>query len=150
MDFFDTLIRYETDLWNHLDRRLSDEGAVSLAQLEALRVVHRNAGACRVQEVSRGLSITVGAASKLVDRLEGSGLAVRTPNPEDRRSALVALSKEGIAAHRAGEAVVERALADHLAGEDVSAVTRQLSGLRDRLRAEVGSAAEAATAVVTA
>src|SRR3954471_5106365 len=142
MDFFDSLVRYETDLWNHVDRRLSEAGAVSLAQLEALRVIRGCEGACRVQEISRGLSITVGAASKLVDRLERRGLAVRSPNPDDRRSAMGDLTAVGSEAHEAAEAVAERALAEHLADEDLSGLTQQLN----RLRARLGAAASEVTA----
>jgi DNA-binding MarR family transcriptional regulator len=95
MDFFDALVGYETDLWNSLDRQLKDAGGVSLAKLEALRVIGRHAGTCRVQEVSDDLSITVGAASKLVDRLAAAGLVRRLPNPADRRSALLAFTDAG-------------------------------------------------------
>jgi DNA-binding MarR family transcriptional regulator len=142
MDFFYSLVRYETDLWNHLDRRLSEEGAVSLAQFEALRVIQGCGGLCRVQEVSRGLSITVGAASKLVDRLERGGFAARRPNPDDRRSAMVDLTAAGSAAHKAAERVAERALAAHVGGEDLSGLTLHLN----RLHARLGAAATAVTA----
>lgn len=136
MDFFDTLVSYETELWNALDRRLSGEEAVSLAKLEALRVVQRHAGTCRVQEVSDDLSITVGAASKLVDRMEAASLVQRLPNPNDRRSAVIQLTASGSEAHDAGLAVVEGELARHLADEDVRAVTAVLVRLRQRLASD--------------
>ena len=100
MDFFDALVRYETYLWNHLDDRLVAAGGVSLANLTALRVVRRHAGSARVQELRTQLGITVGAASKLVDRLERDGLVVRTANPHDRRSSLIALTPAGDARAR--------------------------------------------------
>ena len=120
MDFFDALVRYETYLWNHLDDRLVAAGGVSLANLTALRVVRRHAGSARVQELRTHLGITVGAASKLVDRLERDGLVVRTANPHDRRSSLITLTPAGDAAHDAGVALVDSELAAHLAGEDVT------------------------------
>jgi DNA-binding MarR family transcriptional regulator len=136
MNFFDVLVRYETDLWNHLDDRLDSAGGVSLATLFALRVVRRHNGQCRVQEVSTELGITVGAASKVVDRLVQAGLAIRTPHPQDRRSSLIALTPAGDAAHDIGVKLLETALAKHLAdGPDVARLTSALRRLQMRLTA---------------
>ena len=136
MDFFDTVVRYETHLWNHLDDRLHDAGAVALPTLFALRVVHRNAGHCRVQELRTELGVTVGAASKLVDRFERDGLAERTPHPTDRRSSLISLTPAGEKALDAGVRVVEQALGEHLA--DASDIERTTAVL-DKLLADLGT-----------
>jgi DNA-binding MarR family transcriptional regulator len=141
MEFFDTLVRYETYLWNHLDRRLADEGEVALSTLFALRVIRRHAGDCRVQDLRADLGVTVGAASKLVDRLERDGLAVRSPHPHDRRSSLIALSPAGEAAHDRGVALLDAALAEHVSPEagigDVTGVLRRLMSALDAPTAEV-------------
>ncbi|QTE28093.1 MarR family winged helix-turn-helix transcriptional regulator [Pengzhenrongella sicca] len=123
MDLFDVLVRYETYLWNHLDLALRDVGSTSLATLSALRVVRRHGGQCRVQEIRIDLGITVGAASKVVDRLERDGLATRSAHPHDRRSSLVALTPAGDVAHDAGVAVLEATLAVQLADEPAVAAT---------------------------
>ncbi|MEE6295048.1 MarR family winged helix-turn-helix transcriptional regulator [Georgenia wangjunii] len=134
MDFFDTLVRYETHLWNHLDGRLRAAGGPSLATVLALRVVAGHAGACRVQELRADLGITVGAASKLVDRLERDGLAVRRANPDDRRSSLIDLTTEGRRALERGTDVVSNGLAEHLGDDrDVAQVTAALTRLDGRL-----------------
>jgi DNA-binding MarR family transcriptional regulator len=49
----------------------------------------------RVGDLARGLRITVGGTSKLVDRVERAGLIVREPDPDDRRAARVALTTAG-------------------------------------------------------
>jgi DNA-binding MarR family transcriptional regulator len=69
MDFFTTLGRYETRLWNALEVVLREDGQVSLATLQSLRVLADHEGEGRVHELSSELSVTIGAASKLVDRL---------------------------------------------------------------------------------
>lgn len=135
MDFFDTLIRYETNLWNHVDNRLKGAGAPSLAVLSALRVLKRYAPFSRVQELRHELGITVGAASKLADRLEKEGLVQRQPHPSDRRSSLVALTPAGEQAHVLGARVLQDALDEHLAGEDISALASVLRHLDERLTA---------------
>lgn len=134
MEFFDVLVRYEVALWNAVDQTLRLGGAVSLGQLHALRVIDRHAGHARVQDLSHDIGITVGAASKLVDRLERDGLAVRSPNPVNRRSSLIELTsrgRQGLAAalERAG-AAVDQAVGD----EDVQPLVAGLVRLQDRLR----------------
>ena len=75
MEFFDVLVRYEVDLWSVVDDGLRRRGLVSAAQLQALDELSGRAGTGRVQDVSAGIGITVGAASKLVDRMERDGLS---------------------------------------------------------------------------
>lgn len=134
VDFFDVLVRYETYLWNELDAQLRASGHVALPTLTALRVVRRHVGSCRVQELRTDLGITVGAASKMVDRLERTGLAVRTAHPTDRRSTLVVLTEAGDAAHDAGVVLIEQVLAEHMNGDPTltqttAVLSRQLSRL---------------------
>jgi DNA-binding MarR family transcriptional regulator len=131
MDFFDTLVRYETDLWNHLDDRLLAAGETSLATLDTLRVIARHPGTARVAELQDELRITVGAASKAADRLERDGLAQRRPNPADRRSSVLELTATGRRALEGGVTVLERELRAHLADSaeaaDVAATLRELT-----------------------
>jgi DNA-binding MarR family transcriptional regulator len=51
--------------------------------------------ACRVFDVKEELSITVGGASKLVDRIEAARLCRRRVNPDDRRSQIIELTPAG-------------------------------------------------------
>src|SRR5262245_59744361 len=52
-------------------------------------------GVARVYDLAHETALTVGAASKGVDRLEAAGRCRRTANPDDRRSSLVTLTPEG-------------------------------------------------------
>ncbi|HWM16060.1 MAG TPA: MarR family transcriptional regulator, partial [Microbacterium sp.] len=108
MDIFERVVRLETTLWDLVERSLSSEGEAGLGTFFALQILHRHDGAGRVQDLSRELSITIGAASKVVDRLERAGLAVRRPHPDDRRSSWVSLTDEGEHARAAADVVVQR------------------------------------------
>jgi len=135
MRFFDAVIRYETRLWAFAERSLKGSGSVSLADLEGLRAVAAGGNRCRVHEVSHGLGITIGAASKLVDRLERAGLVVRSPNPDDGRSSYVSLTEDGERRRVEAEGIVSEALAAHLATTDVDVapLITSLDALRDSL-----------------
>ena len=142
MDLFDVLVRYEIALWNAVDQELARQKLISLAHLHALRVVDRYHGQARVQEVSDDIGITVGAASKLVDRLERAGLAVRSPNPDNRRSSLVGLTADGQRALADALQVCRSSVARLLGDEDVEALTATLRRLQSRVDAQpVGTAA---------
>ena len=136
------LVRYEIALWNAVDQELARQGQVNLGQLHGLRAVDRYDGRARVQDVSADIGITVGAASKLVDRLERDGLTARRANPDDRRSSLVELTATGRQALATGTAVRRRALAHAVGEEDVEVLTTGLRRLQSRLD-EAGTGARA-------
>lgn len=90
------LIRVEIALWNRIDARLRREHNLSLAFFETLDFISRSPdGSLRVGDLARAVGITVGAASKLVDRVEAAGLIRREPDAEDRRASRVALTNAG-------------------------------------------------------
>ncbi len=137
--FFEAVLRYEIGLWGVLDREVQAATGLTLGRLQALRVVGRLRGRARVQEVADELMITVGAASKLVDRLERDGTVRRTPNPDDRRSSLIALTESGRGVLSRGEAVVgttlERCVDPATATDaELASVTRLLRRLSEHLQ----------------
>ena len=66
--------------------------ASELAALEHLQA----SGAINQKRLGERLSMSPGAITAMIDRLERRGYVERTPNPEDRRSALVNITKVGI------------------------------------------------------
>jgi DNA-binding MarR family transcriptional regulator len=112
---FDDLVGVEIAVWDAVDARLRRDNDLPLGQFLPMRVIAGTPG-CRVLDVSAQLRITVGAASKVVDRVEAAGLCVRRPNPQDRRSSLVELTPAGVAALAAADVVFERVLRELLGG----------------------------------
>lgn len=141
---FDALTRSEIHVWRRLEDQLRGEAEISLADLTVLRLVELLDPRARVTDVVDGLGITVGAASKAVDRLEGAGLAERSPDPDDRRSSLIALTKAGRAAHATGVRSMERALRPILdsPGLNLDDLIDALSLLRDRASGRVTTGAD--------
>lgn len=73
--------------------RLAGRG-VTVAEWVVLRELH-NAQTCVPSALADRLGMTRGAISKLADRLEAKGLAVRGADRSDRRFQTLALSAEG-------------------------------------------------------
>jgi len=92
---FARLVRVQTKLWNDVDARLRTQHGVPLADLTTLEVVSDTPG-CRVQDLVETLHITVGGASKVVDRLVAAGHVVRSANPDDRRSSVLSVTAPGM------------------------------------------------------
>ncbi|MEO1171851.1 MAG: MarR family transcriptional regulator [Myxococcota bacterium] len=70
-----------------LDQEAADAAGITRNDLRALNLLE--GGAIRAGEIADALSLTSGAVSTLIDRLEQRGLARRTPDPTDRRAVLV-------------------------------------------------------------
>ena len=54
----------------------------------------------RMKELAELIGVTTGTLTITVDKLEKKGLVKRIPNPDDRRSFLITLTKEGRKTHR--------------------------------------------------
>lgn len=96
VEWVSDIIRLEIVLWERVDSRLRERHELPLSFFESLYFVSRAPGqVLRVGDLSQALQITVGGASKLVDRIEDAGLLERRPDPRDRRAALIALTPTG-------------------------------------------------------
>jgi MarR family transcriptional regulator, organic hydroperoxide resistance regulator len=131
---FGDLVRLETELWNRVGgARVQHEHGVPLAWVEIMQIVGATAD-CRVLDIARALSITVGGASKVVDRVEAVGLCRRQPNPTDGRSNLILLTEPGEALLEAANVTFARALAAYVGAAAPVGELAQLSTTLRRLR----------------
>jgi len=130
---FGEMIRFETELWNAVDRRLQASHDLPLTWFEPMQVIHRR-GTSRVNDIAEELSITVGGTSKLVDRIEKAGHCRRLPNPADRRSSLIKLTPSGTKLLAKATVSFEAEL-DRRFGAASSRALSQLGSTLGRLRA---------------
>ena len=132
----DALISAEISVWNRLEHTLSaSEHATSLCRYFTLRSIdavgERDA---KVNDIARAQRITVGAASRLVDRLVSDGLVDRRASPADRRATSLALTAGGRDRMSASHAPIIDTLEELLAGFDdaeLAALIRFLERLTD-------------------
>jgi DNA-binding MarR family transcriptional regulator len=144
---FSELVRLETELWDAVEGRLRSDFGVTLPVFEFLQVISRNP-ACRVNDIVAELSITVGGASKIVDRIEASGYCARNAHPGDRRSSIITLTPAGKRLLPRLTAAVDDELRSRLGGGISDRSLIQLTRTLTRLRAAVqaGGTAEKKTA----
>ena len=93
-ELFNELIRFETELWDAVELQLWECHNLLLSWFEPMQVIERTAN-CRVSDIVSALSITVGGASKLVDRIEAAGFCRRRLDAADGRSSILELTAAG-------------------------------------------------------
>jgi DNA-binding MarR family transcriptional regulator len=135
---FADLVRLEIELWDAVEARLRAELGVGLGTAQTLAVVAAVED-CRVHDIVRGLSITVGGASKTVDRLERNGLVVRGPHPSDRRSSVIALTRAGTTTHTQAQKLIAAELDARIGGALSGRALDQLHGAIAKLRAALAA-----------
>ena len=103
---FTALVSAEIRAWNAGESALCEaNNPLSLGRFLVLRAVRDNP-ACRIQEVAASQGITLGAASRLVDRLHRDGLLHRTPCEHDRRATILTVTDTGMTHLASAEAIV--------------------------------------------
>lgn len=131
--FFDATVRYEMVLWARVDLAVSGACGMKLGSFCALRAIAARDGSGRVQDAATDLGITVGAASKIADRLERGRWVRRRPHGSDGRSSVLEVTPDGAAVLERGLRVMAEALDDHLApvltGDQLDAAARLLEDL---------------------
>lgn len=90
--------------FGHVARRLRRGTTAELAplgltgaQARVLRTLAAAGGPLRMAELAARLEVVPRSATSMVDALEAAGLAARHPDPDDRRSVLVAPTPSGTA-----------------------------------------------------
>lgn len=103
---FTALVSAELRAWNAVESALCKaNNPLSLGRFLVLRTV-RDTPTCRIQEVAASQGITLGAASRLVDRLHRDGLLHRTPCEHDRRATILTVTDTGMTHLASAEAIV--------------------------------------------
>ncbi len=141
---FTDLVRLETELWNAVDARLRENCGLRMGGFDTMRLIARTPS-CRVLDIASGLSITVGGASKMVDRIETAGHCVRHSDPRDLRSSIIGLTPAGESLLTTATAVVEVELRHRLGSALSAPALAELSTAITELRA-VGARVDAAHA----
>jgi DNA-binding MarR family transcriptional regulator len=119
---------------------------LSIPQFDLMSVLGQNEGASQ-QDIAERLFVTKGNVSGLVDRLAASGLVERRPTEHDRRSYALHLTEAGRKLLATGMRMHEAYVRDtigKLSGEDMKTFEHLLMLVRDAVKVEAATAANAA------
>ncbi|MGG7466183.1 MULTISPECIES: MarR family winged helix-turn-helix transcriptional regulator [unclassified Plantibacter] len=105
-----------------LDRALQDGFQLGLSEFEVLDLVAVAQGEdCTMRDLVAETPMTQSALSRVVDRLQKSGMVERSECTFDRRSLFVGITRKGRDVHAEAKRAYEALLASQLAGVSVPA-----------------------------
>jgi DNA-binding MarR family transcriptional regulator len=130
------LLSCSTQIETEIRKRLRAEFGMTLARFDYLAQLHRHPGGLRMSALSRYLMVTGGNVTGLTDELEKDGLVERQPEPEDRRSYRVSLTRKGAKAFETIASVHEAWVLSMFAGLS-GPQKAQLHDLLGRLRVQL-------------
>jgi len=132
----DDLLREVVALYQRTQRTVKASCCdASNKESEAVTLLGRK-GPLTIQEFAAGMGLEKTWASRLADRLEERGLAVRAKHPDDKRCCLLELTTKGGKARDSLEETIDSTATDLLSRVPASkraAVESALSTLRDAL-----------------
>jgi len=102
------LLTCTTMIEAEIRQRLRAEFGVTLPRFDLLAQLDKAPGGMTMSALSQQLMVTNGNVTGLVERLVAEDLVTRTPDPQDRRSQIVALTKTGRRSFKAMAAAHER------------------------------------------
>lgn len=122
-----------------IERALVEAGLPPLGWYDVLlELSGAPAGRLRMHELARAVVLSRSGLTRLVDRLEGSGLLRREPDPADRRGSYAAISEDGRATLRRMWPVYAAGIAEHfgrhLTDEETRVVASALGRVADAAR----------------
>jgi len=123
------IVRTHRRLTDSLGRELEENIGIPLVFFDVL--IHVGGAPDRrltMSRLSTDVALTTGGVTRLVDRMVVAGLVAREACPSDRRSIYVVLTPEG-------QAVLDRAVAEHIEGIDRHLVAHLSDGDRAALEA---------------
>lgn len=89
------LLSCSTSIEKRLRRLFVDEHQTTLPRFDVMATLERKPEGQTMGDLSRALLVSNGNVTSIVRQLESQGLVEARPDPEDRRSSIVALSERG-------------------------------------------------------
>ena len=138
MTLFGLLLETNARLARDLGAELEATCELPLAWFEVLLQLRKSPdGRLKMSQIADAIVHSTGGTTRLIDRLEETGLVARTLCPTDRRAIHVAITPAGNDKLDAALAVHLDYLDQHLAGRLSEAERRSLSDLLGKLNAAV-------------
>jgi len=122
------LIRTHTRFWDRLESEMRREHGLTMARYDVLAHLNLAGGRMGLGDLAAAIALSPSGLSKLLDRMHGSGLIRREPDPSDARAAFATITPQGQAlverARASHHVLLRRTFGDALDDRDVSDLTR--------------------------
>ena len=122
------LIRTHARLWDQLEAQVRHDHGLTIARYDVLAQVENAGGRLGLSELASSVVLSPSGLSKLLDRMEASGLIRRDPDPNDARSTFAAITPQGRSlvkkVRKSHHQLLQRTFGDALDDRDVADLSR--------------------------
>jgi DNA-binding MarR family transcriptional regulator len=136
------LVRSYTQLWDLVEAQMRRDHGLTMARYDVLAQLDMAGGQLGLSELATSLLLSPSGLSKLLDRMEASGLVRRDPDPRDARAAFATITPDGRSlarkARQGHHAFLQRTFGRPLDDRDLADLTRIMNRLSPPSQARRG------------
>lgn len=125
------LIRTHARLWDQVETRMRRDSGLTMARYDVLMQLESGGGRLGLSELAAKVVLSPSGLSKLLDRMEGSGLIRREPDPRDARSTFARITPRGRSlvrkARQTHHAWLQQTFGDALDDRDIADLSRVMA-----------------------
>ena len=133
MPAFLALLRTHARLKDQLELDVRRNSGLSVARYDVLMHLDMAGGRLRLSDLAQAVVLSPSGLSKLLDRMQESGLVERQPDPDDARSTFAAITRHGRGVVRKTRprhhAFLQHVFGDVLDDRDLADLTRIMARL---------------------
>src|SRR5450755_2542089 len=89
------LVRTHTRFWDQIEAHMRREHGLTMARYDVLAHLDMAGGRLGLSELASAIALSPSGLSKLLDRMDASGLVRRDPDPDDARAAFASITPRG-------------------------------------------------------
>ena len=89
------LLRTHTQLWEQMESQMRREHGLTMARYDVLAQLSMAGGRLGLGDLASAIALSPSGLSKLLDRMDASGLVRRNPDPTDARAAFAMITPRG-------------------------------------------------------
>jgi DNA-binding MarR family transcriptional regulator len=122
------LVRTHARLWDQVETQMRHDSGLTMSRYDVLMQLDMAGGRLGLSELASTIVLSASGLSKLLDRMEASGLIRREPDPRDARSTFARITPRGRSlvkkARQSHHAWLQQAFGDALDDRDVADLSR--------------------------
>ena len=126
-----SLVRTHARLWDLLEAQMRKDHGLTMARYDVLAQLVNAGGRLGLSDPASSIVLSQSGLSKLLDRMDLSGLAHRDPDPRSARSAFATIPPRGRSlarqARQAHHDFLQQAFGDALDDRDLACLTRVMN-----------------------
>jgi DNA-binding MarR family transcriptional regulator len=131
-------VRTHTRFWDQIESQMRREHGLTMARYDVLAHLNMAGGRLGLSELASAIALSPSGLSKLLDRMDASGLIRREPDPNDARAAFATVTPRGRAlvknARTSHHELLRRTFGQALSDRDVADLTRIMGRIDASIR----------------